>query len=458
MQQSIRYLFYLGIIICTLAIVVIFATNLYLKPSLPKINLVDESELQMPLKVYTKDKKLIGEFGEIKRRSVSFNEIPIDIKNAFLAAEDDNFFNHQGISYTGLIRSFIRCLRPTGCEGGGGTITMQVVRGYLLTREQTITRKIKEIFLALELEGKLKKEEIFELYVNRIFLGNRSYGIQAAANTYFDKNLDELNISESATIAALAQLPSRVNPVKDKRRTQQRRNWILSRMLLLDYINKDQYDEAILDEIKIANDINLFDVDASYIAELARQDVIERYGLKAYKEGWSVYTTIDSYSQNATKDGMLEQLFLYDKRHGWRDPDNFQNLFSDTEIESLQTLDLKILFDNKYFNNMDLDDDDISNKINNIFNSYPHYNTHTKAIVLKVEEKKFIAINQNLELIESLWSNEYSWARNQESIDSFGSRPNSFEDLLAFGDFIYLKNDDGFFTLCLLYTSPSPRD
>ena len=317
MQQSIRYLFYLGIIICTLAIVVIFATNLYLKPSLPKINLVDESELQMPLKVYTKDKKLIGEFGEIKRRSVSFNEIPIDIKNAFLAAEDDNFFNHQGISYTGLIRSFIRCLRPTGCEGGGGTITMQVVRGYLLTREQTITRKIKEIFLALELEGKLKKEEIFELYVNRIFLGNRSYGIQAAANTYFDKNLDELNISESATIAALAQLPSRVNPVKDKRRTQQRRNWILSRMLLLDYINKDQYDEAILDEIKIANDINLFDVDASYIAELARQDVIERYGLKAYKEGWSVYTTIDSYSQNATKDGMLEQLFLYDKRHGW---------------------------------------------------------------------------------------------------------------------------------------------
>ena len=213
MQQSIRYLFYLGIIICTLAIVVIFGTNLYLKPSLPKINLVDESELQMPLKVYTKDKKLIGEFGEIKRRSVSYSEIPIDIKNAFLAAEDDNFFNHQGISYTGLIRSFIRCLRPTGCEGGGGTITMQVVRGYLLTREQTITRKIKEIFLALELEGKLEKEEIFELYINRIFLGNRSYGIQAAANTYFDKNLDELNISESATIAALAQLPSRVNPI-----------------------------------------------------------------------------------------------------------------------------------------------------------------------------------------------------------------------------------------------------
>ena len=447
MHKSIQYLFYLGIIVCVLTIVVIFGTNLYLKPSLPKINLVDASELQMPLKVYTKDEKLIGEFGEIKRRSVSFDEIPEDIKNAFLAAEDDNFFNHQGISYRGLIRSFIRCLRPSGCEGGGGTITMQVVRGYLLTREQTITRKIKEIFLALELEGKLEKEEIFELYVNRIFLGNRSYGIQAAANTYFDKNLDELKISESATIAALAQLPSRVNPVKDKRRTQQRRNWILSRMLHLNYINKDEYNEAIADEIKIANDLNLFEVDAGYIAELARQDIIKRYGLKAYKEGWSVYTTIDSNSQNAAKAGMLEQLFIYDKRHGWRDPANFQNLFSDSQKESLQNLDIQILFDDKYFNDIDLDDDDISNKINNVFNSFPRYKTHTKAIVLKVEENKFIAINQNLELIESLWSNEYSWARKQQSIDSFGSRPKSFKDLLTFGDFIYLKNNDDFFTL-----------
>ena len=129
----------------------------------------------MPLKVYTKDGVLIGEFGEIKRRSTSFEDIPIHIKNAFLSAEDDNFFNHQGISYSGLIRSFIRCLQPSGCQGGGGTITMQVVRGYLLSPEQTIKRKIKEIFLALELEGKTDKEKIFELYVNRIFLGNRSY-------------------------------------------------------------------------------------------------------------------------------------------------------------------------------------------------------------------------------------------------------------------------------------------
>ena len=146
MQTLARISFFSGIFICILGILSILGTYLALKPSLPEIKYVDESELQMPLKVYTKDGVLIGEFGEIKRRSITFDKIPKDIKNAFLAAEDDNFFNHQGISYTGLIRSFIRCLQSSGCQGGGGTITMQVVRGYLLTREQTVIRKIKEIY------------------------------------------------------------------------------------------------------------------------------------------------------------------------------------------------------------------------------------------------------------------------------------------------------------------------
>ena len=290
MQKIIKNLFIISIIVCVLSIFLTIGTYLAIKPNLPEIKYVDESELQMPLKVYTKDGYLIGEFGEIKRRATSFDDIPIDIKNAFLSAEDDNFFNHQGISYTGLIRSFVRCVGPSGCQGGGGTITMQVVRGYLLTPEQTIVRKIKEIFLALELEGKVEKEEIFELYVNRIFLGNRSYGIEAAANTYFNKNLSELSISESATIAAIAQLPSRINPVKNLRRTLQRRDWILSRMFLLDHISEKEYLEAISDDIEIAKNINLYDVDAKHLAEHVRQEVIRRYGLRAYKEGWSVYT------------------------------------------------------------------------------------------------------------------------------------------------------------------------
>ena len=175
MVKLIKIIFYASLLACVIAMSSVIATYFYLKPNLPEISLVNESQLQLPLKIYTQDKVLIGEYGEIKRRPVVFNEIPNDLKNAFLAAEDDRFFEHQGISYTGIIRSFIRCIGPNGCLGGGGTISMQVVRGYVLTRDQTIVRKLKEIYLAYELEGRASKEEIFELCVNRIFLGNRSY-------------------------------------------------------------------------------------------------------------------------------------------------------------------------------------------------------------------------------------------------------------------------------------------
>ena len=170
MHRLVKISFFSGVFLCLAAIIIIIFTYIVLKPDLPKINLVDESELQMPLKVFTKDGVLIGEYGEIKRRTTDYQDIPEHIKNAFLAAEDDNFFNHQGISYTGLIRSFVRCLKSSGCEGGGGTITMQVVRGYLLTRDQTIIRKIKEIFLAFELEGNISKEEILNCMLIGFFL------------------------------------------------------------------------------------------------------------------------------------------------------------------------------------------------------------------------------------------------------------------------------------------------
>ena len=447
MHKLIKITFFSGIFLCITAILVILATYVYIKPDLPEISLVDESELQMPLKVFTKDRVLIGEFGEIKRRATNYEEIPKNIKNAFLAAEDDNFFNHQGISYKGLIRSFIRCLRPSGCQAGAGTITMQVVRGYLLTRDQTVIRKIKEIYLALELEGISNKEEIFELYVNRIFLGNRSYGIEAASNTYFDKGLEDLTLSESATIAALAQLPSRVNPVKDKRRTTQRRNWILSRMLLLNYIDKTEFNEAISQDIKIAQNINLYDVDANHIAEIARQEIVKRYGLRAYKEGWSVITTIDSNSQKIAKKSMMEQLFDYDKRHGWRKPTNYEMLFSSSQIESLKNLNLEFVTSENYVNNEDLSKNNISNILSTIFNNHSYFKNYVKALVISVSDKKIVLIDENFETKEVDWSNEYNWAKKRVSINNYGQRPNSFFDLVDFGDFVYLKDNESFFIL-----------
>ena len=447
MRKLINFAFYFGVFVSLTSIIVLLATYLAFKPTLPEIKYVDESQLQMPLKVFTKDGILIGEFGEIKRRSIDYDDIPEDIKNAFLAAEDDNFFNHQGISYSGLIRSFIRCLSSSGCQGGGGTITMQVVRGYLLTKEKTITRKVKEIFLALELEGNASKEEIFELYVNRIFLGNRSYGIKAASNTYFNKELYELTIAESATIASMAQLPSRVNPVKNPRRTMQRRNWILSRMLLLKYIDEEQYLQAISEEIRIVKNINLYDVDGGHLAEMVRQEVISRYGLKAYTEGWSVYTTLDSKSQNTAKNSLLDQLYAYDKRHGWKEPINYSDIFNEQEVLSLSSLDLDFLFYDEYINNIDLDSSLISNKILTIFDLYPFYSSHIRSIVIDVKEDEFSAINNNFEVIKVNWSNEYEWARKRISINELGSKPKNFNDILNFGDFIYLKINDGFYTL-----------
>ena len=445
MHKIIKYTFYTGITLSLLSLFLVIFTYFAIKNDLPEIKFVDESELQMPLKIYTKDGVLIGEFGEIKRRASSFDDIPNDIKNAFLAAEDDNFFNHQGISYSGLLRSFIRCISPSGCQGGGGTITMQVVRGYLLTPEQTIMRKIKEIFLALELEGNIDKEEIFELYVNRIFLGNRSYGIEAAANTYFNKSLIDLSISESATIAAIAQLPSRINPVKNPRRTLQRRDWILSRMYSLGFISKKDFSKAMSEDIKITKNINLYKIDAKHLAELTRQEVINRYGLRAYKEGWSVYTTIDSNSQKIAVQSLLSELFLYDKRHGWREPKNYKYIFSTEQITLLKDLNISFLFDESYFGEIYLDKNITSNKLTDIFDSYPFYESHIKAIVVNVKSEKIDVIDENFELKSIYWSKNYEWARKQISINEMGPIPKEFTDFLSFGDFIYIKkNEDSY--------------
>ena len=399
MVKLIKIIFYASLLACAIAMSSVIATYFYLKPNLPEISLVDESQLQLPLKIYTQDKMLIGEYGEIKRRPVIFNEIPNDLKNAFLAAEDDRFFEHQGISYTGIIRSFIRCIGPNGCLGGGGTISMQVVRGYVLTRDQTIIRKLKEIYLAYELEGKASKEEIFELYVNRIFLGNRSYGIQAASNTYFNKSVDQLTLSESATIAALAQLPSVINPIKSPLRTKQRRNWILSRMLKLNLISKSQYIEAISDEVKVVKNIDLYEVDAKYLAELARQEIIKRFGLKAYKEGWNVYTTINSSYQTAANKSVQKHLADYDKRHGWRLADNYKNIFSNQQMEFLSKGSSGFLKEDieqasSFNNNSNI----IGSRVSDVFSSYPYYESHVKGIVAGISDNELLFIDENLDI------------------------------------------------------------
>ena len=317
-----------------LVIMGLSSLNLYIDGKLPNEETIKDIELQVPLKVFSSDGKLIGEFGEKRRTALSFNDIPNHYINAVLAAEDDNFFSHSGVSYTGLIRSLYRIVTSGKIQGGGSTITMQVAGNYLTSRDVSLFRKVKDIFLAYRLEETYSKEEIFEFYVNRIFFGNRAYGIAAASEVYYGKPLSKLDLAQWAMIAALPKAPSTINPLVNPKRALIRRNWILKRMLDLEFIHPEQFKLAIEAPIT-ANYYGLVsEVEAPYVAEEVRRYMIQEYGLKAYSEGLEVYTTIDSKFQNHASKAVERGLETYDKRHGFRRRENIVDLFPENFFES----------------------------------------------------------------------------------------------------------------------------
>ena len=416
---------------------------LLIKPTLPEINLVDEDVLQIPLKVLTSDGVLIGEFGDQKRRTIEYDQIPQNLKNAFLAAEDDQFFEHGGIRIPSLIRAFYQMIQSGEIVSGGGTITMQVVRGYLLSREQKIFRKIKEIYLAFELEGSATKEEIFSLYLNTIFLGNRSYGVEAAANKYFSKSINELTLAEAALIASSAQLPSRINPIRSPDRSIVRRNWILGRMHKLGYIGRAQFLLAKSEPIKLTQLDSNFSLDGRYIAEITRQAMIERYGLSVYKDGLSVITTIDSSLQQAALESVSKNLYIYDKRHGWRDPINLLSKISESIFEELQAGNLEILYEESNTS------DELGMKqlnisvIRDFFKELVNLDKHLGGIVIDVKPERVLYLNNAFQLESLFWDDAYKWARRKIDINKLGPRPQNFYDILRMGDLIYLSEQNG---------------
>ena len=414
-----------------------------IKPTLPEINLVDEDVLQIPLKVLTSDGVLIGEFGDQKRRTIEYDQIPQNLKNAFLAAEDDQFFEHGGIRIPSLIRAFYQMIQSGEIVSGGGTITMQVVRGYLLSREQKIFRKIKEIYLAFELEGSATKEEIFSLYLNTIFLGNRSYGVEAAANKYFSKSINELTLAEAALIASSAQLPSRINPIRSPDRSIVRRNWILGRMHKLGYIGRAQFLLAKSEPIKLTQLDSNFSLDGRYIAEITRQAMIERYGLSVYKDGLSVITTIDSSLQQAALESVSKNLYIYDKRHGWREPINLLSKISESIFEELQAGNLEILYEESNTS------DELGMKqlnisvIRDFFKELVNLDKHSGGIVIDVKPERVLYLNNAFQLESLFWDDAYKWARRKIDINKLGPRPQNFYDILRMGDLIYLSEQNG---------------
>jgi penicillin-binding protein 1A len=294
---------------------------LYLSPKLPAVETLRQVQLQTPLRIYSRDDRLIGEFGEKRRYPIAYSDIPQDYINAILAAEDDQFYAHNGVSIKGLMRAASQLLQSGHIKTGGSTITMQVARNFFLTRNQTFARKFNEILLALEIEQKLSKAEILELYVNKIYLGNRAYGIQASAQVYYGKDISQLSLAQLAMIAGLPKAPSAYNPIANPSRALIRRNWILGRMLELGHITSQQYDTAKSEEMSASYHGSPLDLQAPYIAEQARKKAIELLGDSAYTEGYRVYTTVDSRLQDKAQKSVVKGLLTYDQRHGYRGPE-----------------------------------------------------------------------------------------------------------------------------------------
>src|SRR5690554_4270304 len=274
-------------VVCGLALS-LSGAFLYLSPNLPSVESLRSIELQIPLRVYSNDEKLIAEFGEMRRSPILFSDIPENFIHALLAAEDDNFANHYGVDPGSLVRAAAQILKTGRIQTGGSTITMQVAKNYFLSSERSFSRKANEILLALQIERELSKDEILELYINKIYLGNRAYGIEAAANIYYGKSINELTLAQLAMIAGLPKAPSSFNPIVNPQRSLERRNWILGRMLRLGHISQEQYEQAVAEPEQASLHIAVPDLYAPYVAEMARQQVVELFPEDAYTQGYRV--------------------------------------------------------------------------------------------------------------------------------------------------------------------------
>ncbi|MCS5565129.1 MAG: penicillin-binding protein 1A [Methylococcales bacterium] len=285
---------------------------------MPDISQLREVQLQVPLAVYSEDEQLIAQFGKKKRIPISENRIPKKLAEAFISAEDHRFFSHPGIDYKGLIRAGIQLIRTGEKRQGGSTITMQVARNFFLSPEKTYLRKIKEIILALEIESQLSKQEILSLYLNKIYLGHRAYGIGAAAQIYYGKTVDQLTTEEGAMMAGLPKAPSRFNPVTNPERALKRRNYILNRMHSLQYLDQKELDQTLEQPVTARIHSDSIELHAPYIAELVRQKMVEKFGPDSLTSGYKVYTTVKSDLQIAARSALRRALHEYDERHGFR--------------------------------------------------------------------------------------------------------------------------------------------
>lgn len=383
---------------------------LYLSPGLPSVDSLRSIQLQIPLRIYSADGKLIAEFGEMRRSPIRFDDIPPDFIRALLAAEDDNFANHYGVDFTSLMRAATQLLASGHIQTGGSTITMQVAKNFFLTSERSFSRKTNEILLALQIERELSKNEILELYVNKIYLGNRAYGIEAAAQVYYGKSIRDLSLGQLAMIAGLPKAPSRYNPLVNPQRSMERRDWILGRMYKLGAIDQARYEAALAEPIEARHHVQPVELNAPYIAEMARAEMVGRYGSDAYTEGFRVTTTVPSALQESANKALHDGLVAYDQRHGFRGPETrLPGLTREAWLQELAR--------------------------------YKSIGGLQPAIVTQVEKSGIMVLLRNGEEQPVAWGS-MKWARPFLNTNSLGPRPQKPADVAQIGDLVRVERNE----------------
>ncbi len=381
-----------------------------LLPELPQIESIDDLNLKVPLRIYSADGLLMAEYGDERRIPVTIDETPETLKNAILAAEDDRFYTHTGVDFVGIIRAMFVNIRARAIEQGASTITMQVARNYFLTRDRTYIRKAKEALLAFQLERLLSKDQILELYVNKIFLGHRSYGFAAAARTYYAKPLSDLSLEQVAMLAALPKSPSQVNPLTDPQAARERRNYVLDRMLQLDYVTQEEFDQAVAAELSAENHIAEVELDAPYVAEQIRSEMFDKFGQRVYEDGYQVYSTVWSNDQVAAARSLREGLFAYDMRHGYRGAVHYVDLAAVESDEARQV----------------------------VLREVPSSGELIPALVLEVGEHEARALTEQAGTVTIPWES-MQWARPHISSRSMGKAPSRPADVVRGGDVVYIR-------------------
>ncbi len=385
----------------------------YVLPDLPNIDALRDVRLQVPLRIYSQDGSLISEYGEKRRTPIAIEDVQVPLIKAFLAAEDDRFYEHPGVDWQGILRAAVNLIKTGEKSQGGSTITMQVARNFFLSREKSYLRKINEIFLAFKIENELSKDEILELYLNKIYLGQRAYGVAAAAKVYYGSDVNDLDLSQVAMIAGLPKAPSSTNPVSSPERARARRNYVLRRMLDQGYIVESEYKQAIVAPVTASLHSPDIQVEAPYIAEMVRKYLTEQYGEEAYNSGYKVFTTIRDKNQAAANHAVRMALLEYDERHGYRGAEYHHDLSVNADEKSWQQL----------------------------LSAYPNIGELYPALVIAIRDQSISAYVSGIGIIDIEWPG-LQWARKYISENRRGNAPVTATEIVQTGDIIRIIEDE----------------